>query len=973
MSRFLKRLKNSTLEILQSRITIIVLLFFVLMFVLVKQVFYLQIVKGKEYAEDYKLQILRTKEVTGTRGNIYDRNGNLLAYNELAYSVTIEDNGTYDSMTQKNEILNQVITDVISIVEKHGDSVINSFGIILDKDQNYKFVATNETNRLRFVADVFGKQTIDQLTDEQSHMSAADIIDYLCTDEIIGYDLDQADLSKEEILKLVNVRYAMSLNSYQKYIPTVISEDVCTETVAEIEEHLDSFQGINVIEDSLRKYNDPECFANIIGYIGQISQEEYDSLSKADKKKYSLTDHVGKSGIEQTMDSYLQGTKGEVKLYVNSVGKVIETINETPSAAGNDVYLSIDADLQKAAYHIIEQKLAGIILTNMTPSLDFDRTSVDDGSKVKIAIGDVYYSFIDNDIIDITRMGDKEVAQETEIQVNDTFTKEKKSILSDIEETLQDPDAPAYMKLSKEFQAYLNYIITTKLTANDQILMSSAIDTSDEVYIAWENDESINVYSYLTYAISQNWVNTALLTDYLPEKEQYSNSSETYEALIKYVVKSLEDDDAFDKLIYKYMIKSGKISGKQICLILFEQEFLEEDSSAYKNLKRGSTTAYDFIRSKINSLEITAGDLALEPCTGSLVMLDQDTGDVLACVSYPGYDNNRLANSMDSDYYSSLISNNARPFYNNATQEKTAPGSTYKPLSSIAALTEGVIDTSTYVGCSGEFKKVTPPPQCWIYPNSHGSLNVEGAIKNSCNVFFYEVGWQLGQVVTTDDEGKKDSTYYSEVGLKKLKRYASAFGFDENTGVEIPESEPEISDDSAILSAIGQGSNNYTTTQIARYANGLATQGTVYNLSLLQKVTDIEGKVIETYGSTVRNQIENVDQSSWDAVYNGMSSVISSSYADVFARVLSSDVQLYGKTGTAQQSQTHPDHALFIGFTKNTKNDVAFAVRIANGYGSTYAAQIGKDAILYYYDLEPKEEILTGEATVYSAPVTNQD
>lgn len=95
----------------------------------------------QEYLDDYKLQIQKTKEIQGTRGNIYDRNGNLLAYNELAYSVTIEDNGSYDSIAQQNKVLNKTISSVIKMVESNGDTVINNFGIILDSNNNYQFVA----------------------------------------------------------------------------------------------------------------------------------------------------------------------------------------------------------------------------------------------------------------------------------------------------------------------------------------------------------------------------------------------------------------------------------------------------------------------------------------------------------------------------------------------------------------------------------------------------------------------------------------------------------------------------------------------------------------------------------------------------------------------------------------------------------------------------------------------------------------
>ena len=181
------RIKSGISDIVKSRIFIAIIMFCVLSAVLLQRVFYLQIVKGQNYTDKYELQIQKTKEVEGTRGNIYDRNGVLLAYNELAYSVTIQDNGDYDKKSEKNKALNQIVTKVINIVESNGDSVINDFGIILDANSEYSFVAESDTQRLRFIADVYGKKTIDELSDKQKSQSAADIMHYLCTDKTYGY------------------------------------------------------------------------------------------------------------------------------------------------------------------------------------------------------------------------------------------------------------------------------------------------------------------------------------------------------------------------------------------------------------------------------------------------------------------------------------------------------------------------------------------------------------------------------------------------------------------------------------------------------------------------------------------------------------------------------------------------------------------------------------------------------------------
>lgn len=969
MSNLFERLRDRIAEIFKSRIFVAVVVFCIMSAVLVQRVFYLQIVKGQEYLDNYKLQIQKTKDVEGTRGNIYDRNGKLLAYNELAYSVTIEDNGEYDTLKEKNKALNKIITTVIKMVESNGDTVINNFGIILDKDKEYVFAAESDTQRLRFVADVYGKKTIDELSKEQKNESAADIIHYLCTDKRSGYGINEKKLDKQSVLKLINIRYAIALNSYQKYIATTIAEDVSDDTVADVMENMDHLQGVNIDEKSLRKYTNNKCFANLIGYTGQISTEEYDALSQKEQKEYDRTDTVGKAGIEKTMDTTLKGKKGTVKLYVNNVGKVLDTVQGKKAKAGNDLYLTIDADLQVAAYNILEQELAGIILSKLQNTLNYDRTKVSDGSDVIIPVGDVYNSFISNDILDMTHFSDDD-AKSTEKAVHKTFSSNKEAVLKKLKKMLNSSGATAYKDQSREYQAYLSYLVNDMLTSNNKVLLSGKIDSSDKTYKAWHDSETINIKKYLNYAISKNWIDISKLTNYMPKSGKYSDSTELYKALVSYIMDELKSNSSFDKMIYKYMIKAGTITGRQICLMLYEQNVLKKSDAQYAQLKAGSLGSYDFIRAKIKKLEITPGELGLEPSTGSLVMTDPNNGDVLACVSYPGYDNNKLANTMDSNYYSKLLNDSSRPLYNSATQEKTAPGSTYKPLSAIAGLSEGVITTSSIINCSGIYKKVTPNPKCWAYPSAHGSLNVSQAIQHSCNSFFYEVGYRLSlkqnglnQIQSDNAEGKATSSYYSsDRGLNVLKKYAKKFGLGSTSGIEIPEAQPQISDDSSVPSAIGQGTNNYTTSQLARYITTVANKGTVYNLTVLDKVTNVKGKRIKSYKAKVKNKITDVPDSTWSAVHTGMRNVVLLEHNDIFSSLNHTNLAISGKTGTAQQGKTHPDHGLFVGFAPSNSPEVAWAIRIANGYSSSRAAEVGRDVMKYYYNKGDKKKIITGEA-----------
>ncbi len=951
------KIKEFITEIFKSRLVVLILFFLILFFVIVQKLFALQIVDGEYYQNNYNLRIQRTIEEQGTRGNIYDRNGNVLASNRLAYSVRIEDNGSYDDETQKNDLINETICRVIEIVESHGDAVVEDFGIILDRGK-YKFLYEQGTKRQRFLADIYGYATIEQLSVDEKNSTPSNVIDFMCADQRStsagvsnGFGIRQEEYDKATILKLITVRYGMHLNSYKQYIPTTISHDVSDETVAEIMENLDTLQGISVGEESLREYTDSKYFSSILGYTGKISREEYDALSKKDKERYSLTDIVGKAGVEQLMDSYLQGEKGEEIVYVNNVGKVTESKTIKEAKAGNDVYLSIDKDLQITAYQLIEEKLAGIILRKMYNVLDYQRDPQGKSTDIVIPIGDIYYSFIGNELLDIDEFA-KQDATSTERQVYQTFQARQEQAIRNIISNLSDASSPAYKDLSRQMQAYMYYISSDLLVTQTNILIQDQIDVEDEMYQAWVEEE-ISLYEYLHHAISKNWIDTAAVQAYIGGEEKYSDSDEIYKALLIYIEDYLKTDVLFEKLLYRYLIKDGTISGTQICLLLFDQGVLKQDETAYNQLLSGQSP-YNFIREKIQKLEITPGQLGVEPSTGSLVLTETDSGKALVCVSYPGYDNNRLANTMDSAYYNQLYASSANPLYNKATQELTAPGSTFKMISSIAGLEEDVITGGTTVSCKGPFESITPSPKCWIHPGGHGQQDIVQAIGNSCNNYYYEVGFRLGL--------QPDNSYSSEAGTKRLAKYAKMFGLGEVSGLELPEREPQISDEDAVRSAIGQGSHIYSVSQLAKYVNGIANKGTVYDLSLLNRVVDVEGKVIKTFKPTVYKEIteDEISESTFNLVHQGMNYMVKKD--DRFDVLRKAGMNMAGKTGTAQQSTTHADHVLFVGFAPSENPEIAVSCRIANGYSSGYPAELGRDIVLKYFKLAKDSKLVTGKA-----------
>lgn len=935
--------------------------------VLVRRLFDLQIIQGEDYISKFQARTTKERVLKSTRGNILDRNGDILASNVLSYSLTLEDNGTYTSTREKNLTLNGVAYQVLQILHSNGDDITHSFHIVVDKNGEYAFDVVEGFTLNRFRADIYGQALIDDLKDEQKTATADQMMEFLTgsekfsivlsgdraytEDELISHGLPLT-LTKQEMLDIATIRYELNTNSFKKYMQVTIATNVSEKSVAAIMENKTGLQGIDVVEDSIRQYIDDESMAPILGYTGKASSEELTELRKQNPD-YSNDAIVGKAGIEQYMELTLQGTDGKETVSVDNLGKVLKIDEDTKvePVAGDDVQLTIETDWQSAIYQILKQRVAGVLLTKIDAAKTFDYTYVTDASQIRIPIYDVYNALISNSVIDITKFSNED-ASDIEKNLYAKFQQKQQRVFDTISTKLNGSNPPAYKDEDEETQEYLSYICNDLLRDTLGIISKDAIDTSDATYKAWTTDETISLKDYLTYATSQGWID---ISSFSPEGE-YLDSEEIYQALTEYIIDYLSTDTGFSKLLYKYMLQEDTISGQEICLVLYEQGVLDKNDDDYENLASGAMGAYDFMINKIYTLEIEPAQLALMPCSASAVVVDVKTGDVVALVSYPGYDNNRLTNDMDTDYYAKLALDQSSPFFNKATQQTTAPGSTLKLLSTIAGMEEGIIDEGTYIECTGTFDYVDPPINCW-YKNGHGSLDIRTAIEQSCNYFFNMIGFQLGKV--GDNE-------FSEVqSLNKLQEYASLIGLDRKTGIELSEATPKVSDAKAVPSYMGQGNNLFTTSELARYATVMATSGNVFKLTLLDKVMDPKGDVIQEYEPEIEDVV-NISSNIWDVIHDGMRRVI-----QTHSQFDGLGVEVAGKTGTAELDLRHPNHGLFIGYAPASDPEYAVAIRIANGYSSGNACLIANDIFKYMYNLADKDSILTGIASTDTSDTSN--
>jgi penicillin-binding protein 2 len=951
-----KRLKKWLKKAHIGRSTVLAVLFAVLAFILIRRLYDLQIISGENYRNNFSMKTTKTLTLKSTRGNIYDRNGNILASNKLSYSLTITDSGSYSTKRQKALALNGEAYKIEQILNANGDKLANDFHVVLDAAGSYSYNVTGSTLQ-RFKADVYGEAKIENLTDAQANATADDMMAYLAgesrfaiqrtkdpytEEELTSVGLP-SELTKQQVLDITYVRYELFTTSYQKYVPITIASAVSDASVAELQERKDELTGTDIVEDSIRTYTDPEAFASIIGYTGKASSEDLAELQSKDSK-YSSSSIVGKSGIEKVMETTLQGSNGQQTVYVDNLGKVLEVDQSSviEPQAGNDVYLTIDKDLQIAAYQILEQRIAGILQSVIIDARKFDKTSVTDTADIRIPVYDVYNALINNSVIDTSHFTSTD-ASPNEVLLEQAYEQKQNEVFSWISDQLTGSDPLPYNQLTDEQKEYESYIVNDLLTSSTGILNSNAIDKTDATYLAWTRDESISMKQYLTYAASQNWIDITSFS----ASDTYLGSDDIYAALSDYIGKYLSTDASFGKILYKYLLFEDRITPNELINVLYDQGVLKKTDAEFDDYQKEKISSYDLILSKINDLEITPAMLALDPCSGSAVITNPNTGEILACVTYPGYDNNRLANNMDVTYYNKLANDKSKPFYNKATQQETAPGSTFKLITTTAGLEEGVINSSTIFNCTGVFNLTETPLSCWL-KTGHGPLNVVGGIQNSCNVFFCNVAYRLGLT--------EDGVWSDSLSLSKLQNYAKMYNMDQPSGIEIPEADPQVSDQYAIQSAIGQGTHAYTTTQLARYATTLANSGTSYNISLIDKTTDSSGNLIKDYTPSVLSKL-NISNSTWDIIHTGMRAVIESK-----TEYNGLSINVAGKTGTAQESKTRPSHALFICYAPYESPQISMAVRIGNGYSSTNAILTAKDMLMYYFNLTDPSAILTGRA-----------
>lgn len=349
---------------------------------------------------------------------------------------------------------------------------------------------------------------------------------------------------------------------------------------------------------------------------------------------------------------------------------------------------------------------------------------------------------------------------------------------------------------------------------------------------------------------------------------------------------------------------------------------------------------------------------------GAVVVLDVDSGEVLASASYPTYDINSLIGGISLKDWNALQNNSLHPMLNRVVSGTYSPGSTFKMLVGMAGLMNGKITVDEKYYDPGIYP-YGYHPKCWLYTDrhmTHGWINIEGAIKGSCNCYFYEVG--------------------RRIGISEIVKYAKLFGLGQKTGIELSgEAAGTIAgaDDKSedglkspwylgdtLSAAIGQSGSSYTPIQLANYIATIANGGKLNKVSLIKSVdnevagtseslADINKYTSEYTGVNFEEKDLNINSEYIDEIKKGMLSVTSETGGTSYIVFKNSDIQVAGKTGTAEVPNGN-NNGIFVGFAPYDNPKIAVVAVIEHGREGTYTANVVKPIMEEYFNIDKESK-----------------
>ena len=344
---------------------------------------------------------------------------------------------------------------------------------------------------------------------------------------------------------------------------------------------------------------------------------------------------------------------------------------------------------------------------------------------------------------------------------------------------------------------------------------------------------------------------------------------------------------------------------------------------------------------------------------GAAVVLNVKTGEVIAMASYPDYNPSAFVNGIDTNTWNYYINGDTKPLENKAISAMYSPGSTYKMVTALAGLETGTITPKTKINDTGVFRKYNSSWKCWNR-YGHGYLNVSQAIEHSCNYFFYDLGDRLG--------------------IDNLAKYSYYLGLGHKTGIElkgeidgvlasneIAKQENRVwNPGETISAAIGQSYNTFTPLQMAKYVAMIANRGKNLDVTIVKSIINPDGSEVsrDEYESYVNEKLglqqENVEEMSFkeeniEAILEGMRGVTSESGGTAYSTFKNFNIEVGGKTGSAQTGVQGKTNAWFVGFAPFDDPEIAIVVFVRNGGHGSYTAEVARDIIAQYFGMNTNQ------------------
>ena len=931
----MRRLLDHFLDLCKNRIFVMLCGIIVLFAIIVVRLFSLQVIHGADYEESITASVSKKLPVPAPRGNIYDRYGRPLATNTAAYCVQVDGSVTLEFDKEETQELAAALTEALWT---KGETSTDSLPITKKAPYRFTFDGTEEEQQTR---ETRWKNSIG-LEKKQRDMTAEECLQWLyetyeapaafteaqkrtyvslcmsddrnlmaltlamkltdfgeeITDELplakeapysfqfngnknrekswkesMGMDGEEIyfdslqtldylrdyfglpeGLPGDLIRSTLGIRYSMYLQRYQQFQTVNVATDISDKTLAYVEENQDTFPCVIIDTISLREYPQGKYFSHILGYIRQMTENDYalyqNDVDADGNPIYSQADIVGQDGMEKLFERELNGTDGQVLIEVDNQGRRMSVIDSTEPIPGKDLFLTLDSELQKTAYDALENELRKAVLTKLTTT-----------GKNSVSTLELFQS-----MINVNHISAQDMLYAEEGTVQHTVYLRLKQVHPDF-----DPEQEDAAEVAKEFL-----------------------------------------------------------------------------------------QDALEK---------GNVTVRELTLMMIEQEHLPVTAQEKADIEAGASPLSLIIK-KLSNGEMSPADTGLDPCTGSVFVTQVGTGEVLASVTYPSYDNNELVNTFNNSYYNDLLQDGNTPLVNRPLKQKKASGSTFKMITALAGLETETITPETLITDKGIFKDTgIPYARCWIYSNTggtHKDLTVSHALEVSCNYFFYELAYRMGNVTTGN----------SANSITTLNEYMAAFGLNNYTGLELDEYGPTMAspankeravktfnpdattsqtrwtDGDTIRTAIGQSINSYTPAQITKYISTLANGGTLYKLHMVDHVQNPDG----TLHSKVEETVENVitfKEENLQAVYHGMWLVSNGERGTLRGIFDDLPIDVAAKTGTAEEDKNRNSHTWFVCFAPYDDPQIAITVMIPFGENSgTPAPNVAKAIIKEYLGLD---------------------